>query len=100
MQADRPAVSWFPILGREDRIIRRRNVHACGNRSERRVQIAARRARVVAARQTTREKRRGERDRRDQSEPLMDLQHVRPLVEPRLILRAALRLRVRKSKIS
>lgn len=54
----------------------------------------------MAARQSAREKRGRERHRRDQPQPLMDFQHVRALVEPRLVLRAALRLRVRKSQIA
>jgi hypothetical protein len=63
------------------------------------VQIARGRAFTFAASARTEDHRRNERYRRDQTHPLMDLQHVSPFIQQRLLTGVSLSLLRRKTQI-
>src|ERR1035437_5845651 len=97
---DGPAGGGSRYPGSADGIGSGRNIHAQRRDAQTGMQIAAGRAaagyadagRAVATAfgAAGRNERRDEWSERDQTEPLMDLEHVRPPVEPRLVLGAPL----------
>src|SRR2546428_2530447 len=99
VQTDGPARCGPRNLGRADREVCAREVQGGRYRAERSVHRAAGRAGAPATCEGPRNDRGDQREGSNQPEPLVDHQHVRPLIEPRLILGTALGLGRREAKV-
>src|SRR5580704_17816818 len=100
VQADGPARHGARNSWRKDRKISSGEVQARRHRTQRRMQVPGSRAGALAPGEAPCEERGDQGNGRDQPQPLMNLEHVRPLVESGLILGVSLSLIDWKAQIS
>ena len=99
VQDDGPARPGPRDLGRADGEVGRGEVQACGRYAQSAMQLAAGRAAISAGGAVGSDQRGDQRSQGYQPEALMDFEHVRALVEPRLIRCASLGLIRRDAQI-
>jgi hypothetical protein len=99
LHADGPTCGGSRYGGRTNGKRGSREIEARRRGAQSAMQIAAGRAAMPAGGAVRSDHRSDQRSERDQTEPLMDHQHVRPPIESRLIHDTSLRLRGGKAQI-
>ena len=99
MHQDGPPGFGSRHRGRADGIVSGGEIHARRHRAQGAMQLAAGRAAFLAGGAAGSDQGGQQGSGRDQTEPLMDLEHMRPFVQSRLILGTTLGLLRRKAQI-